>query len=85
MSVTRMRSLGRGEDSTGHSVARSPTARKAAAGRRPTHIRGPLGGFLTSCRVESTMRAASERGYYDAVALTDCVYIAARQGGSGLV
>lgn len=31
-----------------------------------------LGGFLTNCCVESTMRSAYERGY-DVVTLTDCV------------
>ncbi|MEP6464302.1 MAG: cysteine hydrolase [Frankiaceae bacterium] len=31
-----------------------------------------LGGFLTNCCVESTMRTAYERGY-DVVTLTDCV------------
>ena len=31
-----------------------------------------LGGFLTNCCVESTMRSAYERGY-DVITLTDCV------------
>ena len=31
-----------------------------------------LGGFLTNCCVESTMRSAYERGY-EVVTLTDCV------------
>jgi nicotinamidase-related amidase len=35
-------------------------------------LRVALGGFLTNCCVESTMRSAYERGY-DVVTLTDCV------------
>ena len=37
-----------------------------------------LGGFLTNCCVESTMRTAYERGY-DVITLTDCTAATSRE------